>query len=171
MKVTDKFVYFWSGFPSNWTKCEITIESPIDHSKKQFHSSEQLFMYYKAIFFNDHETADKILNCGRDPKKAKELGRQVKNFNNEAWNGVRLMYMIKANMYKYTQNEELKKLLLSDKYKGKSFVEASPVDNIWGIGIHEDDASDDTSNWKGQNLLGKALDTVRMRILNQNGED
>jgi len=67
--------------------------------------------------------------------------------------------------------EELKKLLLSDKYKGKSFVEGSPVDNIWGIGIHEDDASDDTSNWKGQNLLGKALDTVRMRILKQNGED
>jgi len=47
-------------------------------------------------------------------------------------------------------------------------VEASPVDNIWGVGLAADDpaiAHPDT--WKGLNLLGFALMEVRQRLREQ----
>ena len=46
----------------------------------------------------------------------------------------------------------------------KSFVEASPVDSIWGIGMAENNPDLlDTSRW-GQNLLGKALTELRDKL-------
>jgi predicted NAD-dependent protein-ADP-ribosyltransferase YbiA (DUF1768 family) len=60
----------------------------------------------------------------------------------------------------------LKKLILSDEFKGKGFVEASPVDGIWGIKLAENNPdADDETKWKGQNLLGKALDETRKWLL------
>ena len=45
--------------------------------------------------------------------------------------------------------------------KDHNFVEGSPYDKIWGIGIHfEDELANDSKNWKGENLLGQALDMV-----------
>lgn len=62
---------------------------------------------------------------------------------------------------KFSQNEYLKKKLLNPKWSDKGFVEGSPYDRIWGIGVHYKDASDDESTWRGENLLGKVLNEVR----------
>ena len=78
--------------------------------------------------------------------------------------------MLEANYLKYTKCPKLQEDLLGEIYKGKGFVEGSPYDRIWGIGIHKDAASDDESTWKGQNLLGKVLDEVRDRIIAENAE-
>jgi ribA/ribD-fused uncharacterized protein len=75
--------------------------------------------------------------------------------------------MVDANYFKYSQSEDLKKMLLNPEFDGKHFVEASPLDGIWGIKCGETEALDDESNWKGQNLLGKALDEVREMLLNE----
>ena len=75
--------------------------------------------------------------------------------------------MVDANYLKYSQNEDLKKLILNDEFEGKGFVEASPLDGIWGIKCGETEALDDKSNWNGLNLLGKALDEVRKTLLSE----
>ncbi len=57
-------------------------------------------------------------------------------------------------------------MLLNKEFDGKKFCEASPIDIVWGVGLGEDDPLiDDESNWRGQNLLGKALDEVRNTLL------
>ena len=60
---------------------------------------------------------------------------------------------------KFSQNPDL--LTLIKTHSDKIFVEASPVDLIWGVGLHEnDDLILDESNWTGLNKLGNALTTV-----------
>ena len=169
MKITDKHVLFWGEWPSNWYKTEFEAEVMIDgkKEKKTFYNSEQYFMFIKAVVFGDYDTANKIL-ATKDPKKAKQLGREVKNYDDEVWSRMRYKVMVDANKAKYSQNEELKAFLLSDDLKGKGFVEASPIDGIWGIKLGENDPlADDEAHWKGQNLLGKALDETREWLLNQ----
>lgn len=166
MKVTDKYIYFWGEWPSNWHPCHFTIPSE-DSVKKVFFNSEQYFMYIKAITFGDTEIAEEILLRGKNPKTAKALGRQVKNYDDKVWNEKRYQVMVDANMLKYSQNEDLKQLLLNKEFDGKGFVESSPYDKIWGIGIGESEALDDKSNWKGLNLLGKVLDEVREKLLSK----
>ena len=169
MKVTDKHILFWGEWPSNWYPAEFDAETKIDGNleKHHFYNTEQYFMYMKAVIFGDKEIADKILAI-KNPKKAKELGRIVRNYDDKVWNDIRYKIMVDANKAKYSQNEDLKKIITSDEFKGKGFVEASKWDNIWGIKLTEDmPEADDESKWKGQNLLGKALDEVRSWLIEQ----
>lgn len=165
MRVTGKHVFFWGEWPSNWFPCKFTEER--DGKKLEFFNSEQYFMYEKAITFGDREIAIQILLKGKNPKTAKALGRKVKNYDDKVWDEKRYDVMVKANMLKYTQNKDLMENILNPEFDGKHFVEASPVDGIWGIKCGEDEALDDESNWNGLNLLGKALDEVRSRILSE----
>ena len=64
---------------------------------------------------------------------------------------------------KFTQHPDLRTYL--DSTVGKVLVEASPRDNVWGIGLAESDtAATDPSRWRGPNLLGFALMQVRARL-------
>ena len=159
MGVTEKCVYFWGEFPSNWHPCRFTVDR--DGRELEFFNSEQYFMYEKAVVFGDEETAEKILQEGKNPKRAKQLGRQVKNYDDEVWNKIRYQIMVYANMHKYLQNKDLRELLLKEEFDDKKWVEASPLDGIWGIKCDEATALDDESNWNGENLLGKVLNEVR----------
>lgn len=163
MRVTDKYIYFWGDWTSNFQSAKFTTK--VDGKACTFHNSEQYFMYIKALTFHDEKIAEQILREGIDPKKAKRLGRKVSNFDNDLWDKLRYRVMLKANMLKYTQNEDLKKKLLDPKFDGKHFVEASIYDTIWAIGCCVDDAKDDQSNWNGMNLLGQVLDDVREKLL------
>lgn len=162
MRVTDKHVYFWGEWLSNWFKCHFSVET--EGKTLDFYNSEQYFMYIKAKTFGDEDIAQQIIEKGKNPKTAKALGRKVKNYNDEKWNEIRFDVMVEANMLKFSQNDDLKKLLLNPEFNGKHFVEASPLDGIWGIKCGEAEALDDESNWKGLNLLGKALDKVRENL-------
>jgi len=167
MKVTDKHVLFWGEWPSNWYRAEFDVEVMIDgeKQKKHFFNSEQYFMYMKAIVFGDYDTAEKILKT-KDPKKAKALGREVKGYDDKVWNEMRYKIMVDANKAKYGQNKEIAALLTSEELKGKGWIEASPVDRVWGVGLSENDPlADDEASWKGQNLLGKALNETRDWLL------
>ena len=167
MKITDKYVFFWKEEPfCNFTKCKIRID--YNFESYDFTSSEQLFMWYKAKFFGDEETAEKILKSTR-PEEARRFGRTVKNYDDRAWDKKRVDFMYQAVLAKFFQNVELRKRLCDPKYDGKHFVEAAYYDRIWGIGYNENDALDNEDNW-GRNELGKILDEVR-RIFKKHETD
>lgn len=154
MNVTNKYVLFWGSIFSNFANTPYT-----SHDGIAFFCTEQEFMYRKAMLFEDEETAAKILKSN-DPKQVKKLGRLVKNYDDAVWSAVRFDVMYTACRSKFTNNKQAKKELLS--YPGKTFVEASPFDTIWGIGVGEYDYRATNPNlWKGQNLLGKVLTQLR----------
>ena len=162
MRETDTHIFFWDGVFSNWYEC---IPNYIKYDGLTFFTSEQAFMWEKAIYFGDIRTAKEILKTP-SPKVAKELGREVKNFNAKIWSQVSYDIMVKVNLFKYRQNVLIKDRLLST--EDKIIVEASPTDSIWGIGLHwSDDRVLDESKWMGQNLLGKVLMEIRDRLRNE----
>lgn len=173
MKLTDKYVFFWKEEPMcNFTRCRIRFADPYyvppEKSPLEFTSSEQLFMWFKAKFFEDEETAEKIYNCS-SPEQARKLGREVRNYDDADWDSVRVDYMKRAVTYKFFQNEELRKRLLDERYDGKSFVEAAWYDRIWGIGYNEKDALGNESSW-GRNELGNILTELRDRMKAYTGQ-
>jgi hypothetical protein len=125
-----------------------------------FANSEQAFMWEKATTFGDYETANQIL-ITTAPNKAKALGRKVKNYNEQIWNEKRYKIMYDVCFAKFSQNEDLKNELLNH----DNFVEASPYDVVWGIGMGEwEEGIEDPKNWKGLNLLGKVLDDLKIEF-------
>ena len=154
-------LFFWghTEHGSNVTKACLSNFYPckFEFNGKTFNFSEQCFMYQKAILFNDFEIAKQVLN-ETDVRKIKALGRKVKNFNNELWDKHKEDFMFNACYAKFSQNDKLKDFLLST--GNHEIVEASPVDNIWGIGFSSDNAMENIDKW-GQNLLGKVLMKVR----------
>lgn len=148
-----KFVYFYHGIFSNWSPY------PADYNEIRFSSSEHLFMYLKAMFFNDEVKAKQIIKAP-DYRTAKKLGKKVSGFDEQKWEQVREDMMYKALKAKFDTNADFRQALLSKEYMGKTFVEASPYDKIWGIGISVKDASAG-KEWKGNNLLGKVLTKLR----------
>ena len=151
--ITDQYVVFWNSIFSNFYPCTF------DFKGMSFKSSEQAFMWCKARHFGDVTNTLAILESNT-PKEAKQLGRLVKHFNNQEWDKVRFGYMVEVLTAKFGQNKSLKDTLLNT--GNREFIEGSPIDSLWGIGIHwQDPACLNEENWKGLNLLGKALDQVR----------
>lgn len=156
MKTTDTHVYFWDGIYSNWDMCHFTYQDI------EFANSEQAFMWCKAMAFADFTTAEKI-KLETNPKKVKQLGREVKNFNTENWDTFRVLFMMAVNFAKFSQNPTYAQALKDT--GNKILVEASPVDKIWGVGLDENNPLIlDEKNWKGLNLLGVSLMEVRKQL-------
>ena len=163
-KQTEKYIFFWGHTEkkegeltksclSQWYDCSFEIDGIF------YSTAEQYMMSQKALLFNDNETNLKIMGS-KTPKKYKQLGRQVKNFSPKLWDEKKFDIVVKGNLAKFSQNENLKQFLLNT--KDKILAEASPYDKIWGIGMAQDDKDIYNSDkWKGENLLGKALMKVR----------
>lgn len=120
-------------------------------------------MAEKARVFEDEETRAKIL-AASDPKIIKDLGREVKNFTVEIGHHVSKEIVMKGNMHKFAPNIELFQFLHCT--DNKIFVEASPYDTIWGIGMQESDEGIlNPHKWKDNNQLGFELMEVRDALL------
>ena len=158
MTGTKTRLYFWGGILSNWA----TIPGGIKITKNNliFSTSEQLFMWFKAKHFNDLSTMI-LIERSQTPKEAKKLGRRVKGFSEEKWEKVREGYMLEALKQKALVYPEFKDIVMKET---REFVEASPYDRIWGIGVEEEEAArkDDPKTWNGLNLLGKCLGELRI---------
>lgn len=154
---TPTHIYFWSSVYSQWHSCRFTNKAGV-----VFTSAEQYMMWCKASIFNDYEVAQKVLETS-DPKRQKALGRLVRGYDDGIWSTQRLGVVIDGNYLKFTQSEVLRDEILNT--GGRVFVEGSPYDIIWGVGLHcTDEKILDESNWRGENLLGRALVVVRDRM-------
>ena len=159
IKITDKYAFFFKEWPSNFKAADFEWEYAGE--KHRFFCTEQAFMWAKAVKFGDTLTAVKILDADT-PMLCKMYGREVENYIEGEWEAVRYEIMRDVNLEKYRQNPDLCEKLLDPKFDGKTFVEASPYDRIWGVGLEQDNpAIEDERNWKGRNLLGKAITEVR----------
>ena len=160
-----KFLFFWGHRPapdgsitssclSQWWKGH-----PFTVNKITYPTAEHWMMASKARLFEDEECLKKILES-TSPGKAKKLGREVKGFNQRLWNQKRSEIVVTGNYHKFSQHEDLKDFLQGSKLR--VIAEASPRDQIWGIGLpksHPD--AQWPAKWKGLNLLGFALMEVR----------
>lgn len=155
MKYTNDLVLFW-GWKDEFSNF---FPAKIRMMNYEFATSEHVFMYIKATYFNDTEAMNKISSL-KNPAKAKEIGRRIKFFDEDEWVDYRETAMYLANYEKYRQNPELLKLLLDT--GNRILAEASPIDCIWGIGYSVDDEEAYAPNkWRGINLLGNILMELR----------
>ncbi len=145
-----------NGYLSNW------YPSRFIFAGIEFSSMEQCMMYQKALLFNDTEIAVKIIRTD-DAYEVKQLGRLVSGYNDHIWSGVRQIAVYEGLAAKFTQNEELKQMLLST--GDAVLAECAVKDRVWGIGLSMTDPERfDMSKRKGQNLLGYALVKVREKL-------
>ncbi len=161
---TREFLFFWGHHAKADGRISKSCFSQWWPSKfKQdgdmFLTAEHWMMAQKAKLFGDDEIYEKIITS-TNPKAVKALGRKVSRFDPKTWDQEKFDIVLKGNFLKFNQNDDLKAYLLST---GDAVIlEASPVDDIWGIGLaqdHEDALS--PAKWRGPNLLGYALMSVR----------
>lgn len=95
-------------------------------------TAEHWMMASKARMFGDTEALEQI-PVAPDPKSAKALGRQVKNFEEAVWKASARRLVTEGNIAKFQQNLPLRDFLLST--GDAVLVEASPRDWIWGIAL------------------------------------
>lgn len=170
LKENDEFLFFW-GHHSPKTEMLTRAclsqwwPSPFVENNITYQTAEHYMMAKKALLFNDQDVFEKILTK-KSPKDVKDLGRQIRNFDVANWDAHKFDIVKQGNLLKFSQNEALRAFLLQT--KSKVLVEASPVDEIWGIGLAEDHVDAKIpKHWKGLNLLGFALMEVRDEILNR----
>lgn len=165
-----RFLFFWGHTPpadghinesclSQWWGCYFTVDG-IGYT-----CAEQYMMAEKARMFHDQAMCEQIM-LAKHPKEMKAYGRAVSNFDKDLWDQSCYEIVKKANLAKFSQNQELWDFLKST---GKRIlVEASPRDRIWGIGMGKNNPDAECPvKWRGANLLGFALTEVRDILLQQ----
>ena len=164
------FVFFWktskgtvvgSGCLSQWARYGFVVDGVY------YRYAEQFMMAEKARLFHDDIAYNKVMDA-TSPMIMKHVGRSVRGYDEHTWEAYRFNTVVRGNFAKFSQNEELKKYLLST--GSAVLAEASPKDKIWGVGLDAETAAKiPEKDWPGQNLLGKALMRVREMLLR--GED
>ncbi|KAJ5664258.1 N-glycosidase [Penicillium longicatenatum] len=138
-------------------------DSQISHLFTKSHILSRYMMHRKALLFAPTHPITKRIYEGWKihPRSLRSLGRQIPNFVDSVWEAERYAAVLEGSYLKFSQNEDLKLLLLET--GDRELVEASPRDRIWGIGFGKDTAGMRREEW-GLNLLGKALMEVRARL-------
>ncbi len=151
--MAETFTFFWKSPLSQWQR------SPFVIGGIAFTHAEQFMMYSKALVFGDRESAESILRTV-SPREQQAIGRTVRGFEEATWVLFREGIVFQANYARFSQNAEHRELLFAT--RGTTLVEASPHDQVWGIGLAADDPRALVrSQWRGLNLLGQALTRVR----------
>ena len=150
------------AFYSKYSPLSNHHPAEFDAEGKHFTSSEQYFMYKKAIHFKDQETAQ-VIHSAHDAVQIKQLGKTVRGYKKAEWYQVAPDHMYEAMYAKFNQNEQLKQFLLST--GRNTLVEANMFDKFWGAGLPLNSREIfDPTKWPGKNHAGKTLERVRQTL-------
>ena len=164
-----KYLFFWGSQPSRdgtitkscfsqWWLADFVVAG------LRYRSTEHWMMAEKARLFADSASLARILDVP-SPAEAKKLGREIQGFEPQIWEAQKYQIVKDGNIHKFSQHPNLKQFLLAT--NDRIFVEASPVDTIWGIGLAADAPdAENPAHWQGPNLLGFALMEVRDQLRN-----
>lgn len=174
MRVTNTQVLFWGGPGSQWYKSLFEGYLPVisheggrralrkDTELRRFSSAEKYMMMGKASIFGDENSVRNMTKID-NVQALKDMGLLVVGFEQSVWDATRVAIVSIGNYYKLSQNEELFEFLQD--MGDREFVEGSPRDKIWGVGMAWDDPKiEDRRNWKGSNLLGISIGNARDMI-------
>jgi hypothetical protein len=174
MSETDTHLFFLNGPFSQWFPSDFRGGFSGNFGRDfqfDFHCAEQYMMAGKAALFQDEETFIEILEVEQTdkwqdaPKRCKELGRKVKNFDQAVWEANARDIVYRGNLAKFEQDDDLQAFLLAT--GDKHLVEGAWYDAVWGVKLAWNDPKIvDPANWQGTNWLGEALMKVREEIRN-----
>jgi ribA/ribD-fused uncharacterized protein len=162
-----EYLFFWGHTPRDPTKVDASCLSqwfPASFTDEgvRYATAEHYMMAAKARLFGDAEALEAILSAP-SPAEAKAIGRSVRNYDDGEWARARSEAVVRGNVAKFEQNEELGRFLRAT--GERILVEASPRDRIWGIGLGASNPdARRPSRWRGLNLLGFALTEARARL-------
>ena len=141
---------------SNFYNC------PIQMSARTYRTAEHCYQSWKAAYFDDRVRWQMIL-VEPQPSKVKHIARTIKNFDRGVWQLVAPQIMENVVMMKFKQNLKARQKLLGT--GNAILVEATEFDCFWGSGLNIlDDSHADVTQWRGTNVLGKILMTVREHL-------
>jgi len=166
----EECVVFWgmgsvcSNFHgAEYSRLEEFPKDPNNAKFVLFKSVEHDYMYHKATYFKDYFHAEKI-RTAKEPKDAKRWGRKVRWYDDAKWNKVKEAVMFRAKLAQAHEWAYIRNYYL--RMKGRTFIEASPYDAIWGVKLGADDpAVYNRRKWKGKNLLGKVCGKLAAHLV------
>ena len=129
-------------------------------------SSEQFIQHMKALSFNDHVTAKKIINA-MNAMECKELSREIHNFKKTTWEENAKTKCKPGIFQKFRQNSCLRDVLIH--CTGNKQIIESAKDKFWGTGIPlQDDDCLNPSKWlsRGSGIMGEILTEIREELRN-----
>lgn len=127
-------------------------EHPITLKNKLWPTSEH---YFQAQKFTDKAEQEEIRRAN-SPMQAARMGRDRKRKLRRDWESAKVNVMREAVLAKFSQHEELRKLLLST--ADATLVEHTEKDDYWGDG----------GDGSGKNMLGRILMDVREKLRDNN---
>jgi hypothetical protein len=147
----DVTFFFRQDSPlSNHHTCLINVKG------KTFNCVEQAYFWQKAETCKDEVSRDRIMKT-RSAGVQKGIGEAIKS--NDDWESSKVAVMTHICQQKFSQNLDLKKILLSTHQT--YLAEDNPSDGFWGIQMSRNSPrAKNTQNFK-RNELGKILMQIR----------
>lgn len=184
-KTHTMHVGFFERTFSNFVRVDMEVE--VGGNKIVFRCGEELFkakcvMAHLDSPDNEHnmKVLDAVLNAA-EPKIAKKASSDIHGFKAGNWNSQSYHIMFLIQLLKFT-NDEFRMFVLqlvdiakhfAIKPETVSFMEATSRDDLWGTGVRIEDVysqicADGVANFKGRNLLGKAIGDAFVELASHN---
>lgn len=139
------------------------------HNHVYYRTAEHWMMAHKADIFDPSGTARQNVVRAATAADAKNVATNAANGGHRSlwdrWNATKEDVVYEGNLHKFKAHPAEKQKLLGT-YPNK-LVEATARDPIWGAGLDAHDIIGRNlsyGNLSGQNLLGKALERVRLQL-------